>query len=171
MPPQLRLIKSEEPRAQFRADARLRLWGAAACGAGSIFLTAVGYEAKLAPLVAGPLAAAFLLWSLYLLITFIARRSERYTLTTQRLEIERGIFSRHYESLELWRIREIVLEQTMVERLRGAGRVTLIAADALQPSLVLGPVSHARKFYEALVAARPKSQAEARVRESGQGLT
>jgi uncharacterized membrane protein YdbT with pleckstrin-like domain len=155
MPAQLRLIKSEERRAQFRADARLRLWGAALCAALAIGFTAVGYQALVPPVLAGPLAAAFLLWSLYLMVTFGARRSERYTLTSQRLEIERGVVSRHFESLELWRIREVVLEQTLVERLRGAGRVTLVAADALQPSLVLGPVTNARAFYDALVAARP----------------
>jgi uncharacterized membrane protein YdbT with pleckstrin-like domain len=166
MPSQLRLIKSDEPRAQFRADARLRLWGAVFCGLLAIALTAIGYDGSLPPVLAGPLAAAFLLWACYLALTFVGRRSERYTLTAARVEIERGILGKRYENVELWRIREVVLEQTLVERVRGVGRITLASSDAAQPSIVLGPVAQARRFYDQLVAATPKSAAQARALDS-----
>ena len=76
--------------AAFRTDARLRLWGAGACACGSIAMTAVGYQRALSPVLAGPVAAALLLWSMYLLATFAGRRSVRYTLTAQRLDREAG---------------------------------------------------------------------------------
>jgi uncharacterized membrane protein YdbT with pleckstrin-like domain len=166
MPLQLRLIKSDEPRAQFRADARPRLWGAAFCGAAAIVLMAIGYGGSLPPVLAGPFAAAFLLWTAYLALTFVGSRSERYTLTAARVEIERGILKKRYENIELWRVREVVLEQTVVERIRGAGRITLASDNAGQPSIVLGPVIQARRFYDQLIAAIPKSAALTRAIDS-----
>ena len=48
-----------EPQpAVFRADARLRLWGAGGCAAFSLGFTAAGYCHALQPVFAGPLAAA-----------------------------------------------------------------------------------------------------------------
>jgi uncharacterized membrane protein YdbT with pleckstrin-like domain len=161
MPLQLLLIKPDEPGVQYRADARLRLWGTAICALTAVALTAAGYEGRLKPLLAGPLAAAFLIWSAYLLVTFLGQGAERYTLTSGRLEVERGVLSKRYESIELWRVREVVLEQTLGERLRGAGRITLMGSDAAQVSLTIGPVAKARAFYGLLVAATPKPPAQA----------
>jgi uncharacterized membrane protein YdbT with pleckstrin-like domain len=166
MPLQLRLIKSGEPRAQFRADARLRLWGAAICGALAVGLTAIGYEGDVAPVLAGPFAAAFLLWAAYLALTFVGRRLERYTLTASRLEIERGVLGKRYESVELWRIREVILDQTLVERVRGAGRLTLVSSDATSPSVMFGPVARGRELYDKLILAMPKTAAQVRAFDS-----
>src|SRR5690349_18644850 len=112
MPPQLRLVAEDQPPplATATADARLRLWGAAVCALLAIALTAAGYERALRPVFAGPLAAAFLLWAAYLLATYAGKRAIRYTLTAQRLEIEKGILGKRYESIELWRVRDVVLE-------------------------------------------------------------
>lgn len=150
---------------QYRADARLRLWGTFVCVLLAAALTAVGYEGRLQPVLAGPLAAAFLIWAAYLLLTFVGQRAERYTLGSGRLEIERGVLARRYESVELWRIREVVLEQTFGERLRGAGRITLISSDAAHVSLTVGPVAKARAFYDVLVAATPKNPDQAKARD------
>jgi membrane protein YdbS with pleckstrin-like domain len=162
MPSPLRLIKLDEPGVQYRAEANLRVWGAALCGLIAIALTAIGYGGRLAPVLAGPFAATFLLWAAYLAVTFVGRRAERYTLTPARLTIERGIVTRHHEDIELWRIREVAFEQTWLERMRGAGRITLFAIDAGQPSIRVGPVARARAFYDELVAATQKSDEHAR---------
>jgi uncharacterized membrane protein YdbT with pleckstrin-like domain len=164
MPSRLRLIKSDDPGVTFRPDARLRLWGAAVCLAAAVALTFIGYEARLPPLLAGPLSAAFLIWAGYLVLTFAEQNAQRYTLTSARLEIERGVFNKRYESLELWRVREVALEQTLVERLRGAGRVTLVSNDAVQPTLVVGPIAQVRAFRDALLAGISKPS-PAQIRE------
>ncbi len=153
MPPQLQVVESDPADvpalgAAFRADARLRLWGAAACALCAIGFTALGYARALPPVIAGPVAAAFLLWSAYLLLTYATRRAVRYTLSAQRLEIERGIFGKRYESVELWRIRDVVLDQTLLERLRGVGRITVFSSDQVEPELKVGPVADARRLYE-----------------------
>jgi membrane protein YdbS with pleckstrin-like domain len=168
MSPELRLIPAGGPEPQspviatFRADARLRLWGAALCAAIAIAFTGLGYEKNVPPVIAGPVAAAFLLWSAYLLATFAARRSVRYTFTAQRLEIESGLLGKRYESVELWRVRDVVLEQTLIERLRGVGRLTVYSSDQAEPVLGVGPVASARPLFDrlrdAVAAARKEAQ-------------
>jgi uncharacterized membrane protein YdbT with pleckstrin-like domain len=164
MAPQLHLVGEEpEPLASLRADARLRLWGAGLCACGAIAMTAIGYRRALAPVLAGPLAAAFLLWSLYLLATFAGRRAVRYSLTPQRLEIEHGILGKRYESIELWRVRDVILEQTLLERVRGVGRITVVSSDPVEPTLVVGPVASAKRLYEQLRDTVAHARKEARV--------
>ncbi|HWT85387.1 MAG TPA: PH domain-containing protein [Myxococcales bacterium] len=167
MSTQLRVVPAEAtepvPLAAFRTDARLRLWGAGACACGSIAMTAVGYQRTVAPVLAGPVAAAFLLWSLYMLATFVSRRAVRYTLTAQRLEVERGILGKRYESIDLWRVRDMVLEQTLFERMRGVGRITVLSSDQAEPELLVGPVAGARPLYDRLRDAVALARKEARV--------
>lgn len=167
MAPQLQLVTPESgdagPLASFRADARLRLWGAGACASVSIALTAIGYDRILPPVVAGPAAASFLLWSVYLLSTFTLRRAVRYRLTPQRLEVERGIFGRRFESVDLWRVRDVVLEQSLIERLRGVGRITVLSTDQVEPELLVGPVAAAKPLYDRLRDAVALARKEARV--------
>jgi uncharacterized membrane protein YdbT with pleckstrin-like domain len=150
MGPQLRVVDAAPMLAAFRADARLRLLGAAACVGTAFALIAAGYRHLLTPVIAGPLSAWFLLWSADLLLTFAARAALRYTLTSERLEIEKGLFARRRQSIELWRVRELVLEETLLERVRGVGRITVLCSDPRAPSLDIGPVAGARKLCEEL---------------------
>jgi uncharacterized membrane protein YdbT with pleckstrin-like domain len=163
MRPQLHLVGAAPTLAAFRADARLRLWGAGACAGLALAFVAAGYSHRLVPVIAGPLAASFLLWSAYLTATFAARAALRYTLTAERLEIEKGLFARRRQSIELWRVRELVLEETLLERARGVGRITLLCSDPSAPSLDIGPVAGARKLCQALRGAVAGARGHARL--------
>ena len=150
MGPQLHLVDAAPKLAAFRADARLRLLAAFACAGLALVLVEAGYRRLLVPVIAGPLSASLLLWSAYLLSTFAARAALRYTLTSDRLEIEKGFFSRRRESIELWRVRELVLEETLLGRVRGVGRIVVLSGDPLAPILDIGPVAGARKLCQDL---------------------
>lgn len=167
MPPELRLadppVALPPVLATFRADARLRLWGAAGCALLALLFTILGYPRTVPPLFAGPLAGTFLLWSVYLALTFAARRSVRYTLSTQRLEMEKGVFGRRLESVDLWRVRDVILDQTFLERLRGVGRITLYSSDQAAPVLELGPLAAARPLFDRLRDAVAAARKDARV--------
>lgn len=142
---------TDPPRGnQFRPEARPQLWGAGFCASIAMLFTALGSARTVRPVVAGPLAAGFLLWAISLLIGFVARRAVHYTLTGARLEIERGLFGKRVESIELWRVRDVVLDQTLFERIRGAARITLYSSDQVEPHLVIGPVSGGRALFARL---------------------
>jgi uncharacterized membrane protein YdbT with pleckstrin-like domain len=87
----------------------------------------------------------------------------RYRLTPQRLEVERGILGRRFESIDLWRVRDVVLEQSLIERLRGVGRITVLSTDQVEPELLVGPVAAAKPLYDRLRDAVALARKEARV--------
>ena len=73
-----------------------------------------------------------------------------FTLTTQRLRIRRGVFSRTTEDLELYRVRDTKLEQTFFERLFGLGEVILYTTDASTPEIHIAWLKDAELLREAV---------------------
>jgi membrane protein YdbS with pleckstrin-like domain len=69
-------------------------------------------------------------------------RSCRYRLTTQRLFVRRGWLARHVNELELYRVKDVRMDQGGLQRLLGYGTVTVFAEDDTTPQV--GLVSIAR---------------------------
>jgi membrane protein YdbS with pleckstrin-like domain len=83
-------------------------------------------------------------------VQIAAVRSVTFRITTQRIEIERGYLSKRYGSLDLFRVKDVVLEQGIIDRMRGVGKLTVYSTDATEPVLEIGPVADARALYERL---------------------
>jgi uncharacterized membrane protein YdbT with pleckstrin-like domain len=60
-----------------------------------------------------------------------------YELTTQRLRTRRGVFNKHLDELELYRVRDYKLEQPFFLRLFSLSTVILQTSDKSNPVLVL----------------------------------
>jgi len=82
----------------------------------------------LVPLVTGALVLG-LLW--------IRVKSCSYRLTTQRLFVRRGWLARHVNELELYRVKDVVLDQGGLQRLLGYGTITVVANDDTTPEVRL----------------------------------
>lgn len=67
---------------------------------------------------------------------------ERYELTSQRLRIFRGVFSRDLEEIDLVRIRDTKVSQHLGERMAGVGDVTIFSTDKNNPEIVLNNVKN-----------------------------
>ena len=63
-----------------------------------------------------------------------------YTLTDQRLRETTGLLFKHTEELELYRVKDISVEQPPRQRLVGRGRVILRTSDRSTPIVVLNAV-------------------------------
>lgn len=167
MPPELRLLKPDDtdpaPFAEFRNDARPSLWAAGAFALSALLLVALGFGERLDAKLAAFGAVPLLLLSLWLFAAGLSRRNVRYTLTAKRIELERGFLARRYESIELWRVRDVVLEQSLFERLRGVGRLTVYSSDQVEPALTIGPAPDAKALYEKLREAVSAARKDARV--------
>ncbi len=70
-------------------------------------------------------------------------RCTRYTLTTQRLQLETGVFSKHLEEIELYRIKDSELHRPFIQRLVGLGTVRVLSSDATMPEMFVHSVPKA----------------------------
>jgi uncharacterized membrane protein YdbT with pleckstrin-like domain len=63
------------------------------------------------------------LFALVVLVGFIRRISTRYTITNQRLRIERGLLSKHVQQTRIERVQNVNTSQTFVSRVLRVGTV------------------------------------------------
>jgi len=61
--------------------------------------------------------------------TYLSRLNKRYTLTTERLILTSGIFSRRVDEIELFRVKDVTLKQSFFQRLVGYGTVVVSSSD------------------------------------------
>ncbi len=73
----------------------------------------------------------------FALAAWLRTRCTRYVLTSQRLRLERGVISRTVEEVELYRVTDSAVAQTVVGRLLGLGDVTLETSDKRNPTVVM----------------------------------
>lgn len=74
--------------------------------------------------------AALVAWGAILLRYFVRSRAIHYTITTQRIKLNRGWLSKVQESLELFRIDHFELRQPLGSRLVGQSFLHLYSSDA-----------------------------------------
>jgi membrane protein YdbS with pleckstrin-like domain len=64
-------------------------------------------------------------------------RCRVYTLTTERLLIESGVFSKVQDTLELYRVRDIQVTQSFIQRMFNLQNIHLISTDLTSQNIVL----------------------------------
>ncbi len=94
-----------------------------------------------------------------------ANRATVYELTTQRLRITRGILNRRLDELELYRVKDYVMEQPFLLRLLGLGNITIVTSDATTPTVALRAVAGVAGVREKLRNAVQAERDRKRVRE------
>jgi uncharacterized membrane protein YdbT with pleckstrin-like domain len=67
---------------------------------------------------------------LWLIVVWISWRSITYTLSDQRITIERGVFSRQEKIIPIDRVQDCTTRQSLIGRIFGYGRVEVDAAGA-----------------------------------------
>jgi uncharacterized membrane protein YdbT with pleckstrin-like domain len=91
------------------------------------------------PLILVGLALPFL-WAL---ARWIATRTQRYEITSERVKITTGLLSRQSTELELYRVRDYSIIEPFWLRLVGCGNVVLQTSDRTTPQVVLRAVPRA----------------------------
>ncbi len=93
------------------------------------------------------------------LVYYIQAKSTRYKITTQRLVVEQGLFSRHFETVELFRIEDYSASIPFGQRLLGTGNLTLFTNDTTLPIVTLQRLPlDVRQLYEHLRIAAEAEQ-------------
>jgi membrane protein YdbS with pleckstrin-like domain len=73
-----------------------------------------------------------------------------YVVTTQRVRIVSGIFSKDIQEIELFRVKDTMAHQSFLLRLLGLGTITVVSGDERHPRLVLSGVPRAVELRERL---------------------
>ena len=90
----------------------------------------------------------------------------QYLITSQRIVIEIGIFSRTIETLEIYQVDDIQLEKPLDQRIMGTGNIVLLTRDLSAPKLSLHrlPID-VRALYEQMRPCIQEARYRFRVRE------
>ena len=99
------------------------------------------------------------------LLNPIETHAIRWVLTTERLQIVRGILSRSTEEIELTRVRDVSYAQSLAQRALGIGTITVIGTDASAPSVVLHDVADPEDVKEMIRQAVREQRRRHRVRQ------
>jgi len=83
----------------------------------------------------------FLIGVVVLFGVFYRVFSRKYRLTSQRLLMERGFLARQMDEVELYRLKDMTVSQGILQRLFGAGTVTVISTDDSHPRVLLRAIA------------------------------
>lgn len=108
-----------------------------------------------------------------LALVFLRHITTKFKVSLRRVEYEKGIISKHVDSLELWRVLDVRYSQTLFDRLTGNGRIVLVSTDKSDPELLLFGLPNHRQLFEqlrdAVQAARQTSRPMELVGQDGAG--
>ena len=94
------------------------------------------------------LIAAFGLGLIFILITYLNVKYNRYRLSNQRLIVTKGILSKNMETIELYRIKDLQYQASFWQRIVGIGNIFLISSDkSLSKIGLLGFHNSEEKFH------------------------
>jgi len=75
--------------------------------------------------------------TLYVLWKWLKVRAREFRLTTERILVTDGLFSKTTDSTELYRVKDLRMTQPFVSRLMGLENVELITSDKSSPDIVI----------------------------------
>jgi uncharacterized membrane protein YdbT with pleckstrin-like domain len=81
---------------------------------------------------------------------WLATNSRKYTLSSERLLVEKGIFSRQMQSLELYRVKDYTLNEPFFYRIAKLGNITVVTSDPTSHNIEISAISQPRSLLDTL---------------------
>lgn len=134
-------------------------WGTILLALAGIGVTLAGYGSYWLGLAAISL--------LIILIKWVQNLAAKYEVTPERLIIRRGIIRKSIDEIELYRIKDVRIDFTIINQLAGIGRITISSSDETtrHGDLVLADVERARERRETMRRLVDTARQQRRVRE------
>jgi uncharacterized membrane protein YdbT with pleckstrin-like domain len=101
----------------------------------------------------------------YAIWRWIETRCFRYTVTDQRIRVTQGVFNKQTDSVELYRVKDVVLFEPFGLRLFRLGNIDLRTSDMSSPLLVLRAVPEPSALREKILLAAEARRDAKGVRE------
>jgi uncharacterized membrane protein YdbT with pleckstrin-like domain len=113
----------------------------------------------------GPLLLAIVTLGLAALYYKLRSQGVLYKVTTKRVLVERGILSKRLEQVDVYRIKDFVVERPFGQRLLGTGNILLLTMDPTTPNVHLKDLkTDVLALYERLRAAAESERVRRGVR-------
>jgi membrane protein YdbS with pleckstrin-like domain len=93
---------------------------------------------------------AIVLAAICLLVPIILTRATKYKISNYRIDYERGILAKRYDTLELWHVDDVSLRQSLMDRIFGTGDITVVSDDKSTPRLQLHGVPNPKPLFDSL---------------------
>jgi uncharacterized membrane protein YdbT with pleckstrin-like domain len=111
--------------------------------------------------------AFLVLFALDVLVGFVRRVSTKYTITNQRLRIERGILAKHVQQTRIERVQNVNTNQTFVSRILRVGTVDFDTAGTDDSDFTFIGVGNPHEVVEAVDHAQREASAASGQRTDG----
>jgi membrane protein YdbS with pleckstrin-like domain len=136
------------------------------CGVSSLLLLALAVMAafKWGALAALVCAALLLIPVLAGVVKLISNQSRVYEITTQRIRVTTGVFSKTSQETELYRVVDMTLQQPFLYRLCKRGSLVLATNDTTTPILALEALPNVESLREELRRSVEACREQKRVR-------
>mgnify|MGYP000608826216 CR=1 FL=1 len=94
---------------------------------------------------------ALLLASSFMAAYAILRiKTQRYKITTRLIEREQGVFFKRIDALDLARVKDVELSQSLMDRMLNIGTIEVFSSDKSDPIMFLEAIPTPRPVYEKL---------------------
>jgi len=119
-------------------------WGTILLALAGVILTVLHYGVYFLALTV--IALLIVLWR------WLENMGAKYEVTDERLIIRRGIFAKSIDEIELYRIKDIRIDFTLINQLAGIGRLSIASSDETTRSgdLVIAGIERAQERRETL---------------------
>lgn len=74
----------------------------------------------------------------------------RIKITTETIDLERGVFGKRIDTIQLWRVRDIDFRQSIMERILGVATIHVLSHDQENPNVVLRGLPGGRTLFDEL---------------------
>ncbi len=129
-----------------------------------MFTISPSAKAFILEIALGVLLLVIIIGLFILIKVWIRIKSVSYKLTTQRLFITRGLVSKKRDQMELYRVKDVSLEQSFLERLLHVGTVKVFSNDDTTPIMLLSHISNPDQVFETVRKAYRESRRREGVR-------
>jgi uncharacterized membrane protein YdbT with pleckstrin-like domain len=102
----------------------------------------------------------------HLTFRYLDIKSINYFISTSRIKITKGIFSKHIKEIELYRIQDTSAFQSFFSRIIGKGSIFIVSGDKTEPRIEISSVPNHEELREKLRNAVLAARQKAKVRET-----
>jgi len=109
--------------------------------------TSAGYTDRMTGWAGLAMIVVSLLWTAWRVVQL---KRISYEISADRIEFTRGLFSRHIDNLDVFRIVDIKLHRSLLDCLTGVGKITLVTRDDSDPKFVFEKIKNPKALYDVI---------------------